>query len=296
MKVNSDLKTLVAFAGFAMASGTANAASLITDFQTTISSEQNANATGEGRFYHVSVNSSNSGTGWYAADLANSGTDGPAGSRLYTEDVVSYSFVGGTNNNINGISRQGGTSTISWATTDTAFDGFAQDQGKLWTTTDPGTDIASSIGATAAADFSISGHRSLGGAAATFDITGLATGSVNLYYGAFGSKPTVTAVMTGAGQPDLFLGNSLISSADAHLNGDSANRSEYYLAEMDFVTDGLYDTIVVTWDSDGDGDLATGNGRGVGTVLTGTALPIPEPSTTAFLGLAGLALIIRRRK
>jgi hypothetical protein len=88
----------------------------------------------------------------------------------------------------------------------------------------------------------------------------------------------------GAG-PDITITN-------AHLNGDQANRAEYYVAELGFVNDAGYDVIEYTWLANGTDD--TGNGRGLGTVLTGTA--VPEPSSMALLGLGGLALILRRRK
>jgi hypothetical protein len=52
-------------------------------------------------------------------------------------------------------------------------------------------------------------------------------------------------------------------------NNDTADRAEYYLAEIDFVTDGFYDVIEYEWLSNGVD--YTGNGRGLGTVLTGPA-------------------------
>ena len=86
------------------------------------------------------------------------------------------------------------------------------------------------------------------------------------------------------GSPDIVI-------TDAHLNGDSANRTEYYLAELDFVNVAGYDLIEYTWLSNGIDYL--GNGRGLGTVLTGTA--IPEPSSFTLLGISGLGLLLLRR-
>lgn len=281
---------LAAVATTALVAGSATAASITTDFQATIASEQHPTYAGEARYYHVSVGA-NAGTGSYAATIVGTNTPAPTFVRYYDAPVVSYKFAGGTNNDITKNAAQGGDlSLITFATTDTSFDGFGQQQGKIWTTTDPGADIA-----TGGADpYNVNtndanggGFRSLGGATGTFDVSGLASGSVNFYYGSFSAKPTISAILRDldGGAPDIVVANG-------HLNGDGANRTEYYLAEFDFVTDGIYDQVIVTWDSDGDGDLATGNGRGVGAVLTGV---VPEPSSLALLGLGGL-LIARRRR
>lgn len=273
----------------ALVTGTSQAASLVTDFQATVSSEQSSESIDEGRYFHVSVNPNNAGTGVFASTIV--GTNDPAADfvRNYDAPVIGYRFAGGTNNDITAIAMSGGdVNRIVFATTDTSFDGFKQTQAKVWDATDPGADLAIGDGLAAVADQNSGGYRSLGGATGTFDITGLASGSVNFYYGAFSSTPTISVVMrdTDGAATDFVIG-------DGHLNGDAANRSEYYLAEFDFVTDGIYDEIIVTWDSDGDGDLATGNGRGVGAVLTGNV--IPEPGSLALLGLGGL-LIARRRR
>ncbi|MBX2852726.1 MAG: PEP-CTERM sorting domain-containing protein [Phycisphaeraceae bacterium] len=282
---------LAAVATTAIGAGSAQAASFVTDFQATIASEQHPDYADEARYYHVSVNPNNPGTGSYAATIVGTNNPAPTFVRNFTEDVVGYKFAGGVNNDITAVAQSGGDAgRIVFDTTDASFDGFGQQQAKVWTTTDPGADIQTTIADPFAAVDDVGGTggwRSLGGATGTFDITGLATGSVHFYYGAFGAKPTISAVMrdTDGGAADIVI-------ADAHLNDDSANRTEYYLAELDFVTDGVYDEIVVTWDSDGDGNLSTGNGRGVAAVLTGT---VPEPGSLALLGLGSL-LIARRRR
>ena len=289
------LKTsaLVLAAGAGLTCGTVQAATLTTDFQATIASEQHPTYAGEARFYHVSVNPNNPGTGSYAATIVGTNNPAPTFVRPFTESVIGYRFAGGVNNDITSIAAGGGdTSRIVFATTDTTYDGFGQQQAKVWDVTDPGADLQTTVADPYAAvpdDASTGGYRSLGGATGTFDITGLATGSVNFYYGSFSAKPLLSAVMKDldGNAPDIIVANG-------HLNDDTANRTEYYLAEFDFVTDGVYDQIIVTWDSDQDGDLTTGNGRGVAAVLTGTV--IPEPGSLALLGLGGLLVASRRRR
>lgn len=277
--------------GLTAFAATAQAATLTTGFQATIASEQHPTYAGEARYYHVSVNASNPGTGSYAATIVGTNNPAPSYVRPFTEPVVSYRFAGGTNNDITSIAAGANTGLITYTTTDTAFDGFGQQQGKIWTTTDPGADLQTTVADPYAAvsDTNSGGFRSLGGAVGTIDISTLATGSVHVYYGSFNAKPTLSAVMrdTNGLAPDITIAN-------AHLNGDTANRTEYYLAELDFVNDLGYDEIVFTWDSDGDGDLNTGNGRGFGSVLTGTL--IPEPSSAALLGLGCLGVFLRRRR
>jgi hypothetical protein len=258
--------------GLTAFAATAQAASLEVAFQATIASEQHPIYAGEARYYHVSVNSANPGVGSYAATIVGTNDPAPSFVRNFTEDVISYKWIGGTNNDISGVAVSGGEAArITYATSDTTFDGFGQQQLKLWTTTDPGADIATG-GAdpyNATADTGGGGYRYIGGAIGTVDISGLVTGSVYVFYGAFNATPTVSAVMrdTDGPAPDITITN-------AHLNGDAANRTEYYVAELQFVNDAGYDEIEYTHLANGV-DYA-GNGRGLGTLLTGSStLPVP---------------------
>ena len=276
MKTNlpweTPLKRLFATSVLSLApfAATVHAASLDVDFQATIASEENPTPayTGEARFYHVSVNPANPGTGSYAATVVGTNTPAPAFVRNFDGPVLAYKFAGGTDNNINAVAQQGGSlggGIITFTTTDSAFDGFGQQQAKLWTTTDPGNDLRVT-GATPSAIFGATansnatgGWRSLSGATGTVDVSAIPAGSVHIYYGDFNAKPTLSIVMRDTAAVDPAPD---ITIANAHLNDDTANRTEYYLAEVDFVTDGIYDEVQFVWTSGG------GNGRGLAAVVT----------------------------
>jgi hypothetical protein len=265
--------------GLAAFTVTAKAASLTAEFQAAIASEQHPTYGGEARYYHVSVNPENPGIGSYAATIVGSNDPAPAFVRPFTGPVLSYKWIGGTNNDISGIAVAGGEADrITYATSDTVFDGFGQQQLKLWTTTDPGADLQTTVADpfNVTADGGGGGFRSFGGAVTTVDISDLSGGSVYVFYGAFNTTPTVSAVMkdTDGGQPDIVIEN-------AHLNADFANRTEYYVAELKFVNDAGYDVIEYTHLANGlDYE---GNGRGLGTLLTG---PPAGSSTLALTGFA----------
>jgi len=275
------LKSTFIFGSLSVA---APAASLVVGFQATVGSEQNEDATSEGGPYHVSVNPNNPGYAAVAADLPNSGDPAPDFQRPFTQPVQGYSFVGGGPNDVLTFDVRESGGLITYTTNSTTFDGFGQNQLQLWNATDPGADLTSPV---TAPDATGPGYR--GGfvdATALIDISALASGTAYVFYGDFRGTPSLSAVMRDldGGAPDLAI-------ADAHLNGDRANRGEYYVAELDFLNDAGYDQIEYTWLAGGDGGT---NGRFGGTVLTGS--PIPEPSSIALLGLGALAFLRRRCK
>jgi hypothetical protein len=243
-------------------------ASFTVGFQATIGSEQNELSVrengnnSEGGPYFVSVNPNHAGYAAIAADLPNSGDPAPAFQRNFNFPVQAWSWVGGGPNGVlTQDQRTDGSGLITYETTSTTFDGFAQDQLTLWVASDPGPDL---LNPENPRDFTGPGYR--GGfvdATATIDVSGLGQGTVYVFYGDFRGTPSLSAILrdTDGVAPDLVI-------EEAHLNGDRANRAEYYCAELDFVTDGVYDEIEYVWT--GNGDNGT-NGRFGGTVLTGGA-------------------------
>ncbi|MGB1128512.1 MAG: Ig-like domain-containing protein [Haloferula sp.] len=249
---------------------TPTAASLLTEFQATIASEQHPTYPNEARYFHVSVNPNNAGTGSYCATLVGTNDPAPRFVRNFTGPVEAYWFGGGANSVLNAGMTGGNTGILSFSTEDTSFDGFGQQQAKVWDATDPGADLATGGPGTGASDLPYIASadknsglwRSLGGATGVVDISSLASGSLHIYYGSFNATPSVRVTMK---DNDNVAADLVI--VDAHLNGDGANRSEYYLAEVDFVTDGFYDEIEFEWLANGSD--YSGNGRGFGLVVTG---------------------------
>ncbi|MCH7229062.1 DUF6288 domain-containing protein, partial [Haloferula sp. A504] len=236
-------------------------ASLTVDFQATLSSQSNANCNGEGRYYHVSLIGPNPGTGSFCANIPGTNDPAPPFVRNYDGPVEFYKFAGNSNSDITAVSQSSGASAanITLTTDDTAFDSFGQNLTKLWDSTDPGPDLKVGELLSASSDTQATGWRDLGGAVVTVDVSTVpgGAGSVHFYYANYNGKPTVTVTMrdTDAIEPDIVI-------ADAHLNGDTANGgAETYLAEIDFVTDGVYEEIEFLFDANSTGTTASGNGR-----------------------------------
>lgn len=245
---------------------TSQGASFTVGFQATIGSEQNELSVrengnnSEGGPYFVSVNPNNPGYASVAADLPGSGDPADPFQRPFSAPVQAWTWVGGGPNNVlTQDARTDGSGLIVYETDSTTFDGFAQDQLTLWVASDPGPDL---LNPENPRDFTGPGYR--GGfvdVTATIDISGFGEGTVYVFYGDFRGTPSLSAVMrdTDGGAPDIVI-------EEAHLNGDNANRAEYYVAELDYVTDGIYDEIEYVWIGNGDNG---NNGRFGGTVLTG---------------------------
>jgi hypothetical protein len=164
--------------------------------------------------------------------------------------------------------------------------GNGEEWANVWTTTDPGAGIVF----TGTRDHNPTG---VAGAANTFaraaevdgtiDISGLASGQIYFPVGTFINQWTITLTMTGAGQSDI------VALDTQAINGPGTNLG--WMEEFAFTNEGQYDTIAYNWThADRDGSRA----RFQGVLLDG--VPIPEPSSVALFGLAGLGLILRRRR
>ena len=251
---------------------TPNAGSIANDFQGTISSQNNElNQGGNGRYFNVSVNENNAGTGWWCADLPNSGDPAGPGYRKFTGPVVAYKFLGGTDDSVSGVAASGGDEgRITYATDDLVFDKFNQRQLWLWTTNDPGPDLATGDGPIATGWTNPNyGYRGIQHMKGMVDISGMASGSVHIYYGSYQATPAVKVILRDTDNvgADIVI-NNVHSVADGG-TGDGANAGECYLAEIDFVTDGVYDVLEYVFTS--------GNGNGLGTVLTGPDVVVSNP-------------------
>ena len=107
-------------------------------------------------------------------------------------------MLGNTNNSVSGTAGSGGDDArITYETKDLAFDAFGQQQMRLWTNNDPGADLATGAGTadTGFADVGNYGYRDWQGASGIVDISGLAWGSVHIYYGAYHSTPALKVIM-----------------------------------------------------------------------------------------------------
>ena len=255
-----------------------NSASLELDFQETVASEEFNDVdntwgdTTPGRFWHISVNPNNVGYASYIAlDASNNAI--PPYIRSFSNPVEGWSFIGGGTNGDLTVSEESG-GLISWTTTDetdpisNTFDSFGMNQKKFWNATDPGSDFNLPADETeegvTTQDKQVTGYRSFGQATATIDVSGLSSGKVIIFYGAFSATPQVDAILRDSSglEPDIVL-------AELHLNGDFANRTEYYAAEVDFATDGVYDTIVHNYLQPGGEPDGSGNGRSGGIAVLG---------------------------
>ena len=211
--------------------------------------------------------------------------------------MLDYNFVGNANNGSTPLTTyaSGGAGRIPTPTSPLAnTHGSGEDWANVWTTNDPGPNVAF--------NGSAKNHNPTGvaGAANTFarsaevngtiDISGLESGQLYIPHGTYINQWSLTLTMTGAGQTDLVASDAQTS------NGPGRN----YGWITDFSFDnagGLYDTIGYRYyNADRDGSRA----RFMGVILDGEVAGgvIPEPMTmlAVGLGISGLGGYIRKRR
>lgn len=136
-----------------------------------------------------------------------------------------------------------------------------------------------------------------GGAGPTITVTGLSTWLAG--EGATGYEVTFFRNSDVAGntfaEMNLYngtgTGGTLLETLNPTLTDGSGSGSGSRLIQS---TTGSFDSDVITFHTDR--DLGTGGQRAGISGFMITAVAVPEPSSTALLGLGGLALILRRRK
>lgn len=197
--------------------------------------------------------------------------------------VIDYNFFHSPTETIASYASSG-AGRISDGVSDAAnINGAGENWSNVWTASDPGPNLVApanpkdfnngTVPNTFARTAEIDG---------TIDVTGLLSGTVHVPHGTFINQWTLTLTMSGPGQTDL------VALDTQAVNGPGTNFG--WISAFNFETSGVYDTIAYNYtNADRDGSRA----RFSGLILTEA---VPEPSAVALFGLAGLGLILRRRR
>ena len=240
----------------------------------------------------VSVNNANFNISVFAGNAYydNAGTGNPLSvTTLGDGTVEAYNFIWSGNGVTNPISYAsgGGGLTPDPYDPNPGSGGYSNNTGQnwanVWTVSDPtGSPKDFTNGSV---NRTHAGHAEVQG---TVDISGFASGTLYFPHGTYINQWDLDLVMSGTGQPNL------LAKDEDNSNGPGTNFG--WITDFAFDnSDGLYDTITYTYTHrDTDGSRA----RFMGVILDGVApvAAIPEPSSTALLGLGGLALFLRRRR
>jgi hypothetical protein len=236
----------------------ANAATLALDSTTTLGTAA----------FNVSVNSTNSGF------------SGNVGNGTFSDPILDYDFFHHTAPNTITSYAPGGALIDTPTGSSTGNESYVT----LWTTSDP-----DSAPGTPGIDFGTTPDHTNSGsmtklktATGTVHINGLTSGSLYLFFGAYRGTATFNLTLSGGGQADV-----LETFASVNIFPGSTNTT--YVSQFSFADAADYDTLTYVYTH----SASDTQGRLGGAVLTSA---IPEPSSSALLGLGGLALILRRRK
>lgn len=209
---------------------------------------------------NVSVNTNNQG--WYGEYP----DDEPSTSGSFAGEMQAYRFFQGSAGSIVDLTSTGdiiGAPVWALAT--------LQDRGgiDIWTTTDPGLDLSSP---STAADYNDSKTLVAGidSGTGSIDISGLVSGTVYFVYGGYRSVPDIDTTMKDTNGPLPDIDALDISPAVGGNNG------EVFLASVDFVSQGGYDTVDWTFTN----TSTAGRARFCGIVVTGEPQP---PRGTVFI-------------
>lgn len=243
------------------AAGNASSGSLSAGQSVIMGSEGHSSAPKDRFSYNISLNASGPGFAAFANDKIGSPNppDGKPFQVAITEPIQGYRFVNATPKNVINTVLSSGV-PITMATTDTEFDSFNSNVAKIWTSTDPKSDLLKPEGI---ANVRTAGIRDIGHVTGSIDISGLASGTIYFFYGSFNDAPSIIACMVDS---EGALPN--ISVMNFH-NGDRADRNERYMSSVTFVNDAGYDSIVYDFAS----GFIGGAGRWDGIIVSGQPRP-----------------------
>jgi len=260
----TSLSLLVTVAGL-------NAAGTLTEVNHWILGSEND--TSASYSFEVSVNSTNAGF---------SGSVDKSVEESFSGVVDSYSFFNQASAGVIGSYASSGTRIAT--PTPLTGTGGSNSNLKLWTATDPDSVAGAPIDYATTPDFASNTMVHTYAASGTINISGLSTGTIYMFYGAYRNTPQFDFTLSGPGQTDF----TLLDVGD----NDFANNNEFYAYAFTFdSSNGLYDTINYDFSIS---EVNNGRGRLGGIVISGVTA-IPEPSAALLGGLGLLALLRRRR-
>jgi hypothetical protein len=194
--------------------------------------------------------------------------------------VLDYRFVGTTRTSsaMTEHANGGGAYLTSAFTVGTYGTSGAANTGLgVWTTTDPGSFDTTPDSDAWGADHATGGDQISG----VIDVSGLASAQIYFIYGSYKNAATIDLGTTVAG--------SDLGTLSLPYDGPDSDRLVIQEVTIDN-DDGSYGIINFNYSAQAN----AGRGRFSGVIVDGVA--VPEPSSTALLGLGGLALILRRRR